>query len=344
MNLVSRRRFRRDRISLLLVAFFFAWSMTHQAWAGYPVSVVHTERMRWQAHVRVLGEVRSLSRAILRTSVTGRVGRFPLPEGSYVKAGRLLGRVIPPDLAARIKAARSRLHLAHDMLGHDRALYGQRLLTRGTFQGAANRVAVDQDRLHALELALSQTRLVAPVSGTVHYLVVPGTEVTAGTAVIRLGGASRVWVRAFVTPSAAGLLHAGELARLQMDGQPKKRAEVISIGVSARNDGLVEIFLRPSDRGFLPGEWLWVDLPTTSGYGWRVPRPALVMRGSHARVFVLGGHRANPVPVTVLHVNRHYVWLRGALHPGEPVIVKGAGAVSDKTAVTVEAATSLSGR
>lgn len=343
MNLISKCRFRRDRVFLLVVAFFFVWSAVYPAWAGYPVSVVRAERTPWQAHVRVLGEVRSLSRAILRTSVTGRVGRFSLPEGSYAKVGCLLGRVTPPDLAARIKAARSRLQLAHEMLGHDRALYGQRLLTRGTFQAAANRVAVDKDNLQALELALTQTRLIAPASGTVHYLVVPGTEVTAGTAVIRLGGAGQVWVRTFVTPSAAALLHPGEMARLQIDGRPQTGARVMSVGASARNDGLVEIFLQPADKGLLPGEWLWVDLPTASGYGWQVPRRALVMQGAHARVFVLGGQHAIAVAVTAVHVGRHYVWLQGHLHPGEPVIMNGAGAVSDNTPVTVKATASLGG-
>lgn len=326
----------RGRVLLLLVPLL-PWLAGCPARAAYAVSVTPAARTHWQAHTRALGEVRSLSRAILRAPVSGRLGRFPVRDGSYVAAGGFLGRVAPPGLTARIAAARSRLQLAHQLLGHDRALYRQRLVTRSAVQRAVGRVAVDEDALRALELKRRQTRLIAPAAGTVHYLVPPGTEIAAGTPVMRLGGAGLVWIRTFLPPSATRLLHAGQTAVLQGAGGSRGRARVTAIGDSARDDGLVEVFLHPAGKGLLPGEWLWISLPAASGYAWRVPRPALVMQGSRARIYILRHHHAHAVPVTVVHVASRYVWLRGPLHPDESIIVRGAAAVTDGTPVTVGA-------
>lgn len=332
------RRFR-DCIFLLLVSWFAACP----AWAGYPVSVTTAVRGHWRAHIRVLGEVRSLSHAILRAPVNGRLGDFAVPNGSRVRAGRTLGRVTPPGLAAHIAAAHSRLVLARQLLKHERALYGQRLVTHSAVQRATTRIAVDQDTLQGLEFEREQTQLIAPASGTVHYLAPPATQIAAGTPVIRIGGAGLVWVRTFVPPSAARLLHTGQIAVLQDGGEKRQSAELTAVGTSARHDGLVEVFLRPARMGLLPGEWLWVSLPATSGVAWQVPRAALVMQGSHARIYILHHHRAAALPVTLVHATKRYVWLRGQLHPGEQVIVHGAGMLTDHTPVSTVAPHSVPG-
>lgn len=324
--------YRLFRIRIFL--FLLPWFIACPAWAGYPVSVVPAVRGHWQSHIRVLGKVRSLSRAVLRAPVNGRLSRFSVADGSRVSAGRSLGRVIPPGLAARIAAAGSRLQLARQLLKHQRALYGQRLVTYSAVQRATTRIAVDQDTLQGLEFERDQTQLIAPANGTVHYMAPPGTEIGAGTPVIRIGGAGLVWVRTFVPPSAARLLHAGQTAMLQGNGEKRQYAKLMAIGDSARHDGLVEIFLRPARKGLLPGEWLWVSLPATSGVAWRVPRPALVMQGARTHIYVMRHHRAAALPVTVMHTTKRYVWLRGRLHAGEQVIVRGAGMVTDRTSVS----------
>lgn len=330
------RRFR-DCIFVLLISWFL-WS---RAWAGYPVSVTPAVRAHWQSHIRVLGEVRSLSHAVMRAPVSGRLSHFTVPDGSRVSAGRSLGRVTPPGLAAHIAAARSRLSLARQLLKHERALYGQRLVTHSAVQRATTRVAVDADTLQALEFKREQTRLISPTSGTIHYLVPPGTEIAAGTPVIRLGGTGLVWVRTFVPPAAARRLHAGQKAVLRVDGTQRQDATLTAIGDSARHDGLVEIFLRPARAGLLPGEWLWVRLPAASGVAWRVPRRAVVMQGSLTRIYVLRNHRAAALPVNLVHSAKHYVWLRGRLHPGEQVIVRGAAKITGHTPVSIDAPRSV---
>lgn len=312
-------------------------------WAKTTVSVMPAKQARWQAHVQVLGEVRSLAHVVIRAPITGRLGPFQLSEGNHVETGRVIGRIVPPELAAQISAARSRLHLAHHLLNHELELHKQRLATLGALQKAIARVAITDDDLRALELKRKQAQLIAPTSGTIHFLVPARAEIVAGTPVARVSGTGRVWVRTFVPPSVARQLHSGETVTIRGDGR-HWRGNIASLGDSARHDGLIEVFLHPFGRGLIPGEWLWINLPGSSGYGWQIPRKAVVMYGSHARIYVVRHHRAEAIPVEIANVGNQAVWLRGPLHPGEAIIIHGVSQVTNGCPVATHAIGSISTR
>lgn len=324
------------RIQSLLFATLLACSLPTAAAAGYAIGVVPAHKTGWQAQTDTLGEVRSLAFATLRAPVGGQLTGPFVPEGVQVKRGRLLARVLPPGLKARMASARHRLILDRQLLQHVKTLYHGRLATLAEVQQAQTHAATAQDRLDALRAKRRATRLTAPTAGTVHYLLPPGTEVASGTSVARIDGSDRVWVRSYVTPMASRLLHPGTIARLVGDDW-QGPARIASVGDDARHDGLVEVLLRPAHTGLMPGEWLHVQLPGVGGEAWRLPAQALVMHGARSLVYTVTHGRARAVRVKLAHLGRHRVWVEGPLHAGEPIVTQGAGTIADGTPVDVSA-------
>ncbi|AOU99083.1 hypothetical protein BI364_15045 [Acidihalobacter yilgarnensis] len=326
----------RSTTILGLAALLTLSPLAAMAGSGYAVDISPARLTSWNARISALGEVRSRAQVTLRAPVSGRLeGPFAI-EGAHVARGHMIARIVPPGLDARIAAAHRTLVLDRKLLGHARALYHERLDTHGQLQQAATRVATAADRLAALQETLRQTRLTAPVAGTVRYLLPPGETVAAGSPVARLSGAGATWVRTYVPPSASRRLRTGAQVRLSGDDW-HGQGQIVSIGDSARHDGLVEVFVRPEHQGRLPGEWLRLSLPSAAGRAWQLPRAALVMRGSQAEVFTVDQGRARAVKVTLVHLGRRHVWVDGPLHAGEPVIAQGAGSVANGTVVNVRA-------
>lgn len=330
----------RGGILALTTLLLIAAQLPVQAAAAFPVTTTPLVSAPWQAQTHVLGEVRSRASQVLTAPAGGRVMGPFLPQGTNVKAGTRIARVMPPDLSARLDSATAQLRFAREALGHVRQLYAAQLKTRSELQAAQTRVTDAIDTLRSLRTEQDQLILTAPVSGTVHYQVVPGAVVTAGSPLARLSGDGTLWVRAFVPPSAVQPLKTGATASLRRGRDWHTRARITAIGRSARHDGLVEVFLQPTHtHALLAGEWLHVTLPAASGQAWRVPRRAVVMQGAQAHIYLLEHGRARAVNVTLVHSDAHAVWFTGPFHPGDHVIVTGAGQITDGTAVTVSVPT-----
>ncbi len=305
--------------------------------AGFDVGTTLTHSAPWQQQVITLGEVRSLAGAVLHAPIAGRLAGPFAAQGAQVERGTVLARITPPGQAARLDADTHRLALARETLARAQVLSRSHAVSVAQLQDAASRVATAADALSAARAAATAATLTAPVSGTVHYLLASGTEVGSGTAVLRVDGTGRVWIRGYVSPGEARQLHTGAVAQIHGDGW-KGPARISAIGEDARHDGLVAVLLQPSRAGLLPGEWLHVALPGASGQAWRLPASALVMSGTRSQVFTVVAGRARAVPVRLVHMARGRVWVTGPLHEGEPIIAKGAGAVADGTRVDASAA------
>lgn len=319
---------------LLLVLASCCLCITAQA--RYTVQIASVRLAPWQAHITTLGEVRSLAQVVLRAPVDGQLQGPLVMEGVHVTSGHLLANIAPPGLEAQITAAGQRLKLSRALLSRTRALYKEHLDTRSEVLRALSQVASAREALTALNDKRRLASLTAPIAGSVHYLIPPGTAVLAGTAVIRIEGMGNLWIRTYVTPTAAHQLVLGKTATLTRNDW-QGQGKISAIGDSARHDGLVEIIVRsPMTTALMPGEWLHLTLPGASGRAWKLPRAALVMQGAHTKIFVTHGGRAQVVKVSVVHVGSHHIWVKGPLHAGESVIVDGADSITDGTPIKVE--------
>ena len=164
---------------------------------------------------------------------------MPVEVGSVVKAGDLLALVEPDiaknahdEAAAALAAAEAGAQVAATAKARSDELFSQKLIAAEAHETAtlvlANARATlvrAQSALHDAAQALSDTRVRAPVAGTVLSRTVTQGQVissatsstTGGTTLLRMADLSRVQMRAYVSESDIGLVHAGQTAQVQVD-------------------------------------------------------------------------------------------------------------------------------
>ena len=303
--------------------------------ASVPVQTAPVQRSSWRNLVQVIARVRSVNHATLGAPLSGRVWEPRRPVGE-VRAGTLLARITPPGLQASLQAARTQLRLAQINVQRNRVLYHDGVVSLQTLQSSRAAEKQAQAQAQALQGQLANQAIRAPFAGILDYQVPAGAVVGAGTPIVTLDGRGTPWIEALVSPMSAMRLTRRESVRIRFAGW-SGAGRIHSIGHSARQSGLVAVYVTPPPRApLLPGEWVHLRFAQRAVPAFAVPMRAVVMQGANAMVFCDRGGRARRVPVTVLGTRGTRAWIEGPLRSGEPVVVRGAGRLADGTPLLVK--------
>ncbi|WP_298225225.1 efflux RND transporter periplasmic adaptor subunit [Acidocella sp.] len=286
--------------------------------------------------VRALGVVNSLGQTTMMATMTGEI-EGPFDTQGEIAKGAVVARNVSPLLQDQLATARAQLKYARIVLQRTLDLAQQNLRTDLDVALAQRNLAQAQSSLAALQQQTGMQAMRAPFSGTLHYLVAPGTVVYRGTPVATISGRATPWVDIRVSPADANDLRQGEEAEISV-GAWHGQGKVLSIGQNARVWGLIRIRIGISGANpLIPGEWARVLLTQYGTSATTVPRAALVMRGANALVFVIGQHHAHEVHVQILATFKQHAWVKGALHAGETVAVSSVGRLKDGSYVVTNA-------
>ena len=311
-----------------LVTAALLFGLSPAARAAVPVRTAPVERSPWRPQVHAIARVRSVNHVSLSAPLSGRVWEPQRPVGK-VRAGTLLARIAPPGLQASLQAARTQLRLAQLNVQRDRTLYHDGVVSLQILQGSRATEKQMQAQAQALEGQLDNQAIRAPFTGILNYRVPSGAVVSAGTPIVTLDGRGAPWIEALLSPMSAMRLARGAPVAIRFAGWSGS-GRIHSIGHSARQSGLVTVYVTPPPRApLLPGEWVHLRFAQRSTPGFVVPLLAVVMQGADAFVFIDQAGRAVRVPVTVLGTRGPRAWIQGALRIGEPVVVHGAGRLTN---------------
>ena len=196
---------------------------------------------------------------IVGTERGGRLARVLVEESQPVRKGDLLVEIDGAEIAAALNEARARVReaeaevrLAESTLARREGLQREQVISvqdldqaRRDLDTARARQETARASVARYEAQLRQTRIVAPISGTVIARHVhPGETVDTGRRVVTLANLDRLRIEAEADEADAGVLKVGALATITADGQPgrswKGRVEEIPTAVTIRR-------LKPQD-------------------------------------------------------------------------------------------------
>jgi RND family efflux transporter MFP subunit len=191
----------------------------------------------------------------------GRVVKLLVDEGRTVRRGELLAELESDALRAALREAQAQVaeaeaeaRLAEVTLGRREDLSRQQILSAHDLDQARRdleiaRARVDTTRAAVArdEAALRETRIVAPIAGTVTARhVQPGEMVEAGRRVVTLADLGRLRIEAEADEADAAALALGAAVQIRADGFPGRtwagRVEEIPESVTLRR-------LKPQDPG-----------------------------------------------------------------------------------------------
>lgn len=300
---------------------------------GVPVVAAKVGSSSVPTVLSTLGMVDSLGKTTLTASVTGEI-EGPFHTKGEVEAGAVVARNVPAALHGQLANAQAQLQYAHTALRTTQQLARQHLKTALDVALAQRNLVQAKSQLANLRQTARQQVMRAPFTGTLHYLVAPGTVVYRGTPVATISGRATPWIDVRVSPDAAHGITAGEVATIA-DASWHGNGQVVAVGQEARPWGLVRVRIGlPAGSSLVPGEWASVQLMHRGASAPVVPRAAVVMRGAKAMVFVIRGHRAHAVEVRIVAEAQRQTWVKGAVKVGEKVAVIGVTRLADGNAVS----------
>lgn len=185
--------------------------------------------------VRAVGTLRAADEAEVRAERDGRVERIAFTEGMPVRRGDLLVALDADqveaevsEMEARVRQAKARFDELQDALERRRPLVEKQLVSREEFRSQEKAVEGARAQVEAAEAAarkarrqLADTRIVAPVSGSVGArLLSPGDYVEKGDLVAKIYDLGDLEVAFRLPERHAGRLHPGQEVRLGVAAFP----------------------------------------------------------------------------------------------------------------------------
>lgn len=198
--------------------------------------------------------------------------------------------------------------------------------TRSDRDVARGDLAVAQARLEQNTDLLERTRIIAPFDGVVvERLMMPGEWVTDGDNIVRLVDPHYLEVIARAPLEYFQFVQRGQLLDLRSDSSSAFGEVRTVVAVGDENTHQFELRLDLQGSPFPVGQTLRVSIPTSdSREVLTVPRDALVLRPEGQSVFVVDSdNQAQQVRVTVGVGQGEHIEIRGAVSPGDRVVIRG---------------------
>ncbi len=393
-------------IPIVLVLIIVAVVGKKQGWFGkaltVKVAVEEAEKRNITETITANGKIQPEKEVKISPDVSGEIVELTVKDGYQVEKGQLLLR-IKPDIyisqrdrsIAAISSARARLAQAQAQytqaeLSYKRSkqLYGEQTVSKSDFEQAEASYTVAKSEVDAAKFSvisaeaslkeanenLVKTSIYAPMSGTISMLLVElgervaGTNLMAGTEMLRVADLSRMEARVEVNENDIVKVKLGDTALIEVDAylDRKFKGVVTEIANSAKTTGVsadqvtnfsVKILVLPQsyqslvDAGdkhpFRPGMSVSVDIQTESKKDiLTVPIQSVTTRGDTANkskgamvgkdirtiVFSTDGKYALSKEVKTGIQDNNYIEILSGLAEKDKVISAPFSAISKKLA------------
>lgn len=396
-------------ISISIVLIIFAIIGKKQGWFGkaltIKVAVENAEKRTIIETITANGKIQPEKEVKISPDVSGEIVELTIKEGYQVEKGQLLLR-IRPDIyisqrdrsMAAISSARARLAQAEAQytqaelsFKRNKQLFGEQTISKSDFEQAEASYTVAKSEVDAAKFSvisteaslkeanenLVKTSIYAPMSGTVSMLLVElgervaGTNLMAGTEMLRVADLSRMEARVEVNENDIVKVKLGDTALIEVDAylDRKFKGIVTEIANSAKTTGVsadqvtnfdVKILVLPAsyqslvDAGdknpFRPGMSASVDIQTELKNGIvTVPIQAVTTRmdttksgpapaGKDIRtlVFVTDGKYALAKDVKTGIQDNNYIEILSGIDDSTRVISAPFSAISKKLADSIQ--------
>jgi RND family efflux transporter MFP subunit len=315
------------------------------------------------------GYVVARRKAAVASKGTGTLVYLGVDEGDKVKKGQVIARLEDSDVAAARDRARENLHMAEadlndakQNLERMRTLLKRELVAQAEYDiadGRYTRVVATIDSakfgLKEAEVAVDNTRIVAPFDGTVlkknadvGEIVAPlAGAASSRAAVVTIADMSSLEVDADVSEANITRVSAEQPCEITLDAYPQQRypgyvTKIVPTADRAKATVLVKIKFRQYDQKVLPEMSAKIAfLPAGTGSSaaetkvlLTVPAAAVATRNGRSVVYQIRDEHAVEVPVTVGQKLAGLVEIKSGLKDGDKVIGKVGDQLRDGAKVT----------
>ena len=299
----------------------------------------------------VPGSVVSRDDAKIASAEAGRL-EYVAEVGTRVKAGDRLAqlddralRLRREEIQSDVKRAEAQRVLSEtqlqrlEKLGTSNAIAKTQIdEARATQETNVQTLAHARAQLHQVEYDIEQAQVKAPFAGIVtERFAQRGEYLQVGAMIVHFVDTDHIEARVQAPLALADKIKSGMEVKVKSAGQESsaKVRAVVPVGDERARQFELRVGVDPALA--LVGSAIEVALPESGGEeALTVPRDAIVQRANQTYVMrVSAQNTAEQVPVAASAANGDKVEVRGALNPGDRLIVRGAERLSAGQAVKV---------
>ena len=292
----------------------------------------------FEHYIDVQGSVDARENVNVSARVPGVITNIFVREGQAVKQGQTLAQVDDQVLRANMAELRTQMDLANTLFEKQKNLWSQKIGSEVQYLNAKNQKESLERKMATLQDQQSQTRIIAPISGTVDAVIAKvGDNAAPGAPAFRVVNANNLKVTANVAEAYAGLLKSGDAVILSF---PDINHEIRStIGFASRTiDPLsrtikVEVPLKP-DAGLRPNMIARIRIVDYTAKN-AVVIPVSVIQYTSGKPYVMVAQNANGKMVAqrkTIDMGRTYndkAEIKSGLTTGDKIITTGFQGLND---------------
>lgn len=303
------------------------------------------------------GYVVARRKAAVASKGTGRLVFLGVEEGDRVKKGQVIARLEDEDVEAALRRARAEwraaeaeLKDAKESLQRQKMLRGKEFVSQAEYDAAEaryNRVVANIEAarfaVKEAEVALENTRIIAPFDGTVlrknadvGEIVAPlAGAASSRAAVVTIADMSSLEVDADVSEANITRIYPNQGCEIRLDAYPELRyygtvTKIVPTADRAKATVMVKIKFKEYDERVLPEMGAKIsflgpgaaDNAAGSKPVLTVPATAVVQRNGRAVVYQVKEERAVEVPVVTGQRLSSLIEIKNGLREGDKVIGK----------------------
>ncbi len=207
-----------------------------------PTQNVGIEEVKWQPfrhYVDLQGRVVAEESVPVTSRMPGVLTRVLVKNGDYVRKGQLLAQVDDEIMLKSIAELETQLKMAQDLYERQKSLWEQKIGTEVQFiQARTNKEALEQ-RLATTKEQWQQTRIYAPISGTVDMVMLKvGQAISPGIPLCQIVNLGELKISGNVPESYAAKVQRGATVELyfpDLDKRVTSRISYVSPTINATN-------------------------------------------------------------------------------------------------------------
>jgi RND family efflux transporter MFP subunit len=299
-----------------------------------PVQVVAVQQSNQLRTINAVGTVRFRREAPLGFTTSGKVASVRFDEGDYVKRGSLLAALDTTNVMADVTVADAEQARARSDFERIKQLYAEGWVTKARYEAAELAAKSTTARVSQARFASGTAQLYAPSGGVVLTRnVEPGQVISAGTPALILGLSDQGYVfRAPIIDADASKLRIGMAAEITLEalegGTVMATISEIDGRANQATGAFTVQFTLPPRAKLKSGQIgsAAIKLPASNDGGLQIPASALFgVRAGEGLVYVVepGSNRVSTRNVIIDKLLDGFVLVRGALQPGEALVVTG---------------------
>jgi len=282
----------------------------------------------------LFGNVVPNQTSVLRAR-TGGIVEEVVQQGVVVQAGDQLARLSADDREAGLARAEAELRSAERDYEAARQLRDRGVTSEAELQSRFAALEAARAGLRAAELELQNTRLLAPITGTVSRVISDlGSFVDAGGEVLEIVNNDPLVAEVQVRQSEITSISLGQVGDVVFQGGRKAQATVSFIAPVATAETRtfrVELEIPNPDEAIPAGLSAEISLPMEEQRAHRIS-PALIRLDDAGRIGVFAvdadGETLRFVPIEIVQARAEAVWVTGLADEAQLVTIS-QGALSD---------------